>query len=99
MPTPSSGTICWSQIQAEIGTGYCMSNFNAATSRGTCASNYYSYPPPPPSCTLYQADDFGYVLYYDCGGNSTYVYVSPGTNFCVSSFDGGPAYNTGVACL
>ena len=99
MPTPSSGTICWSQIQAEIGGDYCMSNFNAVSGRGYCASDYYSYPPPPPSCYVYQAYDYGYVLYYDCAGNSQYYFVGPGDSFCVSSFDGGPANNTGVGCL
>ena len=44
MPTPSSGTICWSQIQAQTGGSYCMSNFNAVSGRGNCASNYYNYP-------------------------------------------------------
>ena len=44
MATPSSGTICWSQIQAETGGSYCMSNFNAVSGRGNCASNYYNYP-------------------------------------------------------
>jgi hypothetical protein len=100
MPTPSSGTICWSQIQAEIGTGYCMSNFYTGSGgRGYCASDYYSYPPPPPSCTLYYADNYGYVLFYDCAGNSQYFFVGPGDQFCVSFFDGGPAYNTGIGCL
>ena len=43
MATPSSGTICWSQIQAVTGGSYCMSNFNSVSGRGNCASNYYSY--------------------------------------------------------
>jgi hypothetical protein len=98
MGTPSSGTICWSDIQAVSGGSFCMSNFNAVSGRGYCASNYYNYNPPT-SCTIYQADDFGYVLYYDCAFNSQYYYVGPGDQFCVSSFDGGPAYNTGIACL
>lgn len=44
MATPSSGSISWSQIQAETGGAYSMSNFNAVTGRGYSASNYYNYP-------------------------------------------------------
>lgn len=47
MATPSSGTICWSQIRAETGGSYCMSNFNSVSGRGICASNYYNYSPSP----------------------------------------------------
>ena len=97
MPTPSSGTICWSQIQAETGGSYCMSNFNAVSGRGYCASDYYNYPPPT-LCTYYQTYDYGYVLYYDCAGNSQYYYVGPSEYLCVSSFDGGPAFDTTVPC-
>ena len=62
MPTPSSGTICWSQIQAETGTGYCMSDFYSVSGGlGYCASNYYNYPPPPPTCYLYDVYDYGYA--------------------------------------
>ena len=98
MPTPSSGTICWSQIQAETGGGFCMYDFAVASGRGFCASGYYDYPPIA-TCYLFQAYDYGYVLYYDCVGNSQYYFVGPGDSFCVSSFDGGPASNTGVGCI
>ena len=43
MATPSSGQICWSDIQAAMGGGYCMSDFNASTGRGYCAGDYYNY--------------------------------------------------------
>jgi hypothetical protein len=47
MPTPSSGAISWSQIQAETGGAYSMYNFNAVTGRGYDASDYYNYSASP----------------------------------------------------
>ena len=97
MSTPSSGTICWSQIQSVSGGSYCMSNFNAVSGRGYCASNYYSYSPPA-TCLAYQCYDYGWVEYIDCYGYYQYYYVNPYDGFCVNNFLGGPAYWTGSYC-
>ena len=95
MGTPSSGTICWSQIQSVSGGSYCMSNFNAVSGRGNCASNYYSYNPTP-TCLAYQCYDYGWVNYFDCSGYEQYYYVSYYDSFCASNFISGPAYQDGV---
>jgi hypothetical protein len=68
MATPSSGTICWSQIQAVTGGAYSMSNFNAVSGRGYKASNYYNYP----SYFVYNFGDDG-------GTNSTCCGISAGS--------------------
>jgi hypothetical protein len=99
MATPSSGPISWSQIQAVAGGAYSMSNFNAVSGRGYSASQYYNYSPPSPSCFVYQTYDFGVVSFISCSGISYSYFVSPGENFCASGFGGGPAYDTGIACL
>ncbi len=99
MGTPSSGTICWSDIQAVAGGGYCMSDFNAASGRGYCANGYYNYNPTPTSCYLYDVYDYGYADFVDCIGTPTYTYTVPGDSFCVSVWYSGPAYNTSLACL
>jgi hypothetical protein len=81
MATPSSGEICWSDIQAATGGGYCMSDFNSATGRGYCASDYYNYSPSygvyinvivPSSLTCY---NYGYFCAQTYDVNSNYVYV------------------------
>lgn len=99
MSTPSSGTICWSQIQAVSGGAYCMSSFYGASARGYCASNYYNYSPPVTNCNNYQAYDYGYVEGIGCGGFYFFYYINAYDSVCAETIYGGPVYNTGNACL
>jgi hypothetical protein len=71
--------------------------FSASGGRGYCASDYYNYPPIIP-CVSYQTYDYGYVSYYDCAGNYNSIYVGPYEYLCVSSFEAGPAFDTGLLC-
>ena len=92
MGTPSSGTICWSQIQSVTGGSYCMSNFNAISGRGYCASNYYSYN----VCSIYQPYDYGYVEFVDCNGTTVSFYISDlMIVFCAWQVNYGPVNNIG----
>ena len=97
MSTPSSGTICWSQIQSVSGGSYCMSNFNAVSGRGYCASNYYSYSPPS-VCYEYYAYDYGLVTLTDCNGLTYNDYFFPGAYFCAQSASG-PVFQTGFCSV
>jgi hypothetical protein len=92
MPTPSSGPISWSQIQAQTGGAYSMSNFNAVTGRGYDASDYYNY---PNTCYQFYVYDYGIINYTDCYGNSESDYFFPGAGFCAWSASG-PCYITGT---
>lgn len=108
MPTPSSGTICWSQIQAVIGGSYCMSNFNAVSGRGYCASDYYNYP----SIICYIFDIYNpdqnydvYLNYTECNGTAVATTVGPQNimSVCAQDFSvfapGGIITNTSVLCV
>lgn len=97
MATPSSGQICWSQIQAETGGSYCMSNFNAVSGRGYCASQYYNYPPTP-TCYQYYVYDYGIISYRDCYGNDYDDYFYPGAQFCAETANG-PCYVIGTCTV
>ena len=108
MPTPSSGTICWSQIQAQTGGSYCMSNFNAVSGRGNCASDYYNYP----SIICYIFDIYNpdqnydvYLNYTECNGTPVATTVGPQNIMSVCAQDlsvsapGGIITNTSVLCV
>lgn len=97
MSTPSSGTICWSQIQAETGGSYCMSNFNSVSGRGYCASQYYNYPPPA-VCYLYYVYDYGMISFRDCNGYDFDDYFYPGAQFCAETANG-PCYVIGTCSV
>jgi hypothetical protein len=94
MATPSSGQICWSQIQAEIGGSYCMSNFNLVSGRGNCASNYYNYPPAA-TCYNFYVYDYGIIDFTDCDGVFQSDFFFPGASFCAWSAVG-PCYVIGT---
>lgn len=99
-------SLSFTQINASLctptGTPYSLRAMSAAAGFSTpdAVSEFIGYICPTPTlCTYYQTYDYGYVLYYDCAGNSQYYYVGPSQYLCVSSFDGGPAFDTGAACV
>ena len=87
MPTPSSGPISWSQIQAQTGGAYSMSNFNAVTGRGYDASDYYNYPPAA-TCYLWYVYSAGLVTFTDCSGNTYSDFYFATDEFCARSASG-----------
>jgi hypothetical protein len=105
MATPSSGQICWSDIQAAIGGGYCMSDFNTSTGRGYCAGDYYNYSPSH-DVTI----TFYYPSYVGCYNNYYFAATSNealSTNLTITMYwygDLGGAFNgsvtiySGAAC-
>jgi hypothetical protein len=105
MATPSSGQICWSDIQAATGGGYCMLDFNSATGRGYCAGDYYNY---SPSHDVYI--NFYYPNYVGC---YNYYYFAATSNETLSTsltitmywygdlggaFNGSVTINSGASC-
>lgn len=93
MSTPSSGTICWSQIQVETGGSYCMSNFNSVSGRGTCASNYYSY--PSNTCSITGTNVISPSNYSASGG----IVITGTKSVRFSCFGGAGSGNTFAASL
>ena len=93
MSTPSSGTICWSQIQVETGGSYCMSNFNSVSGRGYCASNYYSY--PSNTCSIVGTNGVNVSNYAASGG----IEISGTKSVRFSCFGGGSSGNSFAAFL
>jgi hypothetical protein len=105
MATPSSGEICWSDIQAAIGGGYCMSDFNASTGRGYCAGDYYNY---SPSHDVYI--NFYYPSYVGCYNYYYFAATSSetlNTSLTITmywygdlggAFNGSVTINSGASC-
>lgn len=94
MPTPSSGPISWSQIQAETGGAYSMYNFNAVTGLGYSASNYYNYSPTPP-CYNFQMYASGFAAFLGCDGVYYEDFWPIYDGFCARVLYSGAANNIG----
>jgi hypothetical protein len=105
MATPSSGQICWSDIQTVTGGGYCMSDFNATSGRGYCASDYYNYSPTHDVIiTFYYPNYVGCYNYYCFYATSN---EALSTNLAVTmywygdlggAFNGTVTINAGAVC-